>query len=217
MLWTVEWVHKNGLRDIGHCSENQPIGEAYAAEVITNGLLDAVEHGSNWSQVKRGKLNTGPSTYPQLPSQKTLHPLKQAASACKPEPVLPPKNPPKESSSPGNRSSTVYFYLLLPSTPTKYRVLIPIDPTETLSTILVDRLILEFPTIYALKQPSDKLPTGFVNEDQYLTNIADKDQQPLLETLKSEHEDDKDMPEDGEINEDALLNVLKQDIISEVH
>lgn len=217
MFWTVEWVHKNGSRDIGHCAENLPIGEAYATQVIKNKLLDTVKHDSKWSQVKRDKLNTEPNTYPQLPSQKPLHPPKQAASACKSEPDPPPKNSPKEPLSSRNPSSTIYFYLLLPSTPTKHRVLIPIDPAEALSTILTDRLILEFPTIYALKQPPDKLPTGFMNEDQYLTNIAEKDQQQLLETLKRKHEVDNDIPEDGEVNEDALLNALKQDIISEVH
>ncbi|KAL9041880.1 MAG: hypothetical protein Q9214_003958 [Letrouitia sp. 1 TL-2023] len=217
VFWTVEWVHKNGSRDFGHCGENQPIGEVYAAQVITNELLDAIKHNSKGSQVKRYKFNPEPHTCPQLPSEKALHPSKQAASARKSEPVLPLKKSPKESSSPWDPSSTLYFYLLLPSTPTQYRVLIPIDPTEALSTILTDRLILEFPTIYALKQPPDKLPTGFVNEEQYLMNIVEKDQQHMLDTLKREHGDDRNVPEDGEVNEDALLNVLKQDIISEVH
>ncbi|KAL9609271.1 MAG: hypothetical protein Q9167_005940 [Letrouitia subvulpina] len=209
LFWTVEWVHKDGLRDIGHCAEKEPIGEAYAKQVQNKELPDVINHDSKGSQVKRRKVNTKPDTYPQLPLKAPSLPPKQA--------VPPPKVSPNESLSSGNPSSTLYFYLLLPSTPTQHRVLIPIDPTEALSTILTDRLILEFPTIYALRQPPDKLPTGFVTEEQYLTNIVEKDQQRLLETLKREQENDNDIPEDGEVNEDALLSVLKQDIISEAH
>ena len=38
----------------------------------------------------------------------------------------------------------------------------------TLTTSLRDRLVLEFPTIYALKYPPEELPTGFVTEAEYL-------------------------------------------------
>ncbi len=32
--------------------------------------------------------------------------------------------------------------------------------------------MLEFPTIYALKYPPDRLPTGFVTEEDYLKQLA---------------------------------------------
>lgn len=37
-------------------------------------------------------------------------------------------------------------------------------------------MVLEFPTIYALKYPPEKLPTGFITEDDYYkTQIKDGD------------------------------------------
>lgn len=68
----------------------------------------------------------------------------------------------------------VHFYLLLPSTPTSYRVLIALASDDTLASALRDRFVLEFPTIYALKQRPDNLPKGFMNEEDYLKSIAQK-------------------------------------------
>lgn len=49
------------------------------------------------------------------------------------------------------------------------RVLIPFpSSTATLANSLHDRLLLEFPTIYALKYSPEKLPTGFITEAEYL-------------------------------------------------
>lgn len=127
-----------------------------------------------------------------------------------------------QASTPDQPSApTVHFYLLLPSTPTPYRVLIPVSPTDTLSTALRDRLVLEFPTIYALKQPPDKLPTGFTTEEEYLRGIAekgniDKHLDGILNWADAwENDGGQKMGERG-LDERALRDVLKKDLVREV-
>lgn len=128
---------------------------------------------------------------------------------------LPPIDPNQASPPPVN------FYLLLPSTPTSYRVLIPLSPSDTLSTALTDRLVLEFPTIYALKQPPDKLPTGFMTEEDYLQGLAEKGHvnrhlDGLLSGAGDWETGRTERTGERSLDEGALRDVLKRDLVQEV-
>ncbi|KAL8743830.1 MAG: hypothetical protein Q9190_003855 [Brigantiaea leucoxantha] len=222
--WTVEWVHRNGTRSTGTCPESVPVGEAYAAHMKKKkfGLEEDSAHLRE-TQIKRRKLSDQSS---QTKPQGLSASLGQSQPDSKDQSVTPlglaengssdQAQPSAKPSEHSNHQAVAHFYLLLPSTPTSYRVLTPIDPTDSLSTVLTDRLVLEYPTIYALKQPPDKLPTGFVTEEHYLGNMASTEQNSLLKNIDALREDAQDEKEEGEVDEKALLSVLKKDLISEV-
>lgn len=65
-------------------------------------------------------------------------------------------------------TSPIHFYLLRPHTPSSCRVLIPLSPSSTLSECLRRRVILEFPTLYALPQAPDRLPNGYMLDSEFL-------------------------------------------------
>lgn len=124
-------------------------------------------------------------------------------------------------SSSQSKPQELYFYLLLPSTPTSYRVLIPLTPQEELAQTLTDRFVLEFPTIYALKQPPDNLPTGFKTEGEYLRGMAENGPaNQHLDELLSQTQNGEDDWSHGAgkqaFDEGALKAVIKQDLISVV-
>lgn len=141
-MWTVEWIHNGGSSELGTCPAHLLISEAYAAQP---------------AQIKKRKRDSEPSP-PSTPA--TSH--------------IPPRPPPPSASNSSSLLSSIakpslHFYLLRPCTPPSTRVLIPLtSSTATLATSLCDRLVLEFPTIYALKYPPERLPTGFVTEAEYL-------------------------------------------------
>lgn len=63
------------------------------------------------------------------------------------------------------------FYLLRPHTPSSHpHVLIPLSATATLAASLRHRVVLEYPTIYALAHAPDDLPAGLTTEARYLAN-----------------------------------------------
>ncbi|KAI9713457.1 MAG: hypothetical protein M1820_000839 [Bogoriella megaspora] len=63
---------------------------------------------------------------------------------------------------------SMHFYLHKPHTRCPEPVLIPLKPSDTLSTCLKHRVILEFPTIYALPYSPDQLPAAYRSETTYL-------------------------------------------------
>ncbi|KAI9828080.1 MAG: hypothetical protein M1832_003607 [Thelocarpon impressellum] len=75
----------------------------------------------------------------------------------------------------GESEAPRYFYLLRPHTRSAAHVLIPLSPSVPFSECLRDRVLLEFPTVYALPYPPTELPPGFVSESEYLGQGRMKD------------------------------------------
>ncbi|KAL9602516.1 MAG: hypothetical protein Q9219_001811 [cf. Caloplaca sp. 3 TL-2023] len=230
IVWTVEWVHKNGSKELDQCPDNEPIHIAYD-KILT--LKKAKEAEGAERPSKKVKMNgeisrpAALTNMPKPPHSSNTTPATEIPTvqppSTHPEPTTPkqheqplPSIDPKQPSIP-----PLYFYLLLPSTPTSYRVLIPLASSDVLATALTDRLVLEFPTIYALKQPPDKLPTGFMTEEEYMKGMATKGNLErqldglLSEASGLEHED-TDTHEKQDVDEGALRDVLEKDLVREV-
>ncbi|KAL8805368.1 MAG: hypothetical protein Q9200_005448 [Gallowayella weberi] len=156
-----------------------------------------------------------PATSPTIPRKPSLDHHTTAQSPSSQEPPLPSPNLEQPS------SPQLHFYLLLPSTPTSYRVLVPLSSSDTLSTALTDRLVLEFPTIYALKQLPEKLPTGFKTEEDYLKKLAENGQTDrhlhgLLNEVQGWGQGNSGSDGHKDLDPGALQDVLKKDLISVV-
>lgn len=141
LVWTIEWIHNNGRSELGSCLASCALEDAYASQISPR-------------PAKRKRDSSSPSP----------------SSSAPPNPVLPPSPRPSRPDprpSPSPAKAPLYFYLLRPGTPTGTRVLIPLEPTATLSTALRHRVVLEFPTLYALRYPPANLPTAFITEALY--------------------------------------------------
>ncbi|KAJ8063094.1 hypothetical protein OCU04_008337 [Sclerotinia nivalis] len=111
-----------------------------------------------------------------------------------------------QTNTPRKLDSKYHFYLHRPKTRSSYpKVLVPLDPTQSISKVLENHTVLEFPTFYVFEK--DKLPETFMLEKDYIEATGDG---PEVESEESEDEDtsssesssgdDEDVEmEDGEI------------------
>ncbi|KAL9585480.1 MAG: hypothetical protein Q9212_001513 [Teloschistes hypoglaucus] len=225
IVWTVEWVHKDGSREIGQCPDSEALNVAYVRITASSPSQKTGKAELQQRLQKKRRLN---AENPIMTAQLAVTPSKNdyasaittGGSPEHPTQSLIISTQPSPSSS-QSQLQELYFYLLLPSTPTSYRVLIPLIAQEPLAQALTDRFILEFPTIYALNQPPDRLPTGFKTEGEYLRGMAENGpaNRHLDELLHEAHRvEDGWSHETGNqaLDEGALKAVIKQDLISVV-
>ncbi|KAK6441178.1 Box C/D snoRNA accumulation [Oleoguttula sp. CCFEE 5521] len=105
-----------------------------------------------------------------------------------------------------------YFYLFKPSTVAKSRVLIPIEPDETLTKILKHRTVLEFPTIYVLPEGLESLAGAFMLERDY--NGTSADEPSTSAVMPQLHEVDVGEAEHiGQpLDANSILDMLQRDV-----
>lgn len=134
----------------------------------------------------------------------------------------PPEADAKASSDPDKGSEAVdepipeHFYLIRPFTASKSVVLIPLDPSKSLTENLKGQTVLEFPTIYVLPEQSDSLPTGFQLSDEYETlqkaeeaevdGLMQRTNQSTGGALTAARE------EETSLNANSILDMLKRDV-----
>ncbi|KAL8664929.1 MAG: hypothetical protein Q9202_002638 [Teloschistes flavicans] len=224
IVWTVEWVHKDGSRETGQCPGSEALNAAYSRFIASSPSQKTGKAEVQERLQKKRRLDIeNPTMTAQVTETKSK---KDQASAITTKGITadPMRSlivaQPYPSSS-QSKPQELYFYLLLPSTPTSYRVLIPLTPQEELAQALADRFVLEFPTIYALKQPPDNLPTGFKTEVEYLKGMAENGPaNQHLDELLSQTQNGEDGWSHGAgkqaFDEGALKAVIKQDLISVV-
>lgn len=216
--WQVEWVKDDGSRFLDKVLENRPLGEAFAdlleeqrranmteEEKMQRKKRKADELKTRQREAKRAKRN------PSLGflMQKTLL-QNPKSSAWNLDPSQDPGDVHQDSTAIDKSfsslsheyyepSSDCYFYLHRPHTASSFpRVLIPLHPLGTLSALLPNHIVLEYPTIYALSSPPNALPKKFMLEVDYLA--AMKKAEPVCgrSGLVNYDSDDSGL-EDGEI------------------
>ncbi len=152
--------------------------------------------------------------------RKSIDQSAAAAAAAAEDSTTGPSNepstaPPKDPETPPDH----YFYLLRPHTTSSSRVLIPVSHFAPLKEILKNQIVLEFPTIYALKYAPDALPEGFILESEYLGQSKAEAQEldELLSRVKAPDLEEGEV-EDGEkalqeaMDKKRLLDVLRKDL-----
>lgn len=114
---------------------------------------------------------------------------------------------------------TILYYLHHPSLPSKHPVLIPLSPVSILATALTNRLVLEFPTIYALpQQQNGGLPDGFISEEEFFATSRKDLVKDVMEpetsipSIGAMAQGIREEPEEGEVDEGRLLDVLGKDL-----
>jgi hypothetical protein len=144
LLWTVEWVLEDGLKVLGNCQETRTITEAFANAV-----------GKRRMKGQQGFANTPTrstkDTYSQSVSDIRDHSASNSA-------------PPSET----NSCAEHHFYLHRPNLPSDIKCLVPLQPEALIKDAIQDRVLIEFPTIFALGASKDGLQKPFVTEEDYL-------------------------------------------------
>lgn len=206
--WQVEWVRDDGSRILGKALENCPIGETYTAFLEEQRRLNMT--GSEKKEIKKRKAEEIRakeklakrakiiSSFNLFMRRSTLQNPESSAwdqtivtesdEAERKSSVASDTESTRKPSGPYEAYQGYFFYLHRPYTPSSHpRVLIPLSPIEPLSTLLRDRVVLEFPTIYAISYPPASLPGNFMLENDYLQNGRfDPSQQGAMEDMDIE-------------------------------
>ena len=156
LRWSVEWILPDFSRYLGSIRANQPLSDFIGRD------------GQYEEPSKRRKLETPRGADTETPV------INQGEDTSEGKPPGSVKqedhgdsNGSRQSIS-GNSEQKLHFYLHRPYTSSSSRVLIPLSSAATFSSCLRGRDILEFPTIYILREPPSVLPQGYVLEKEYL-------------------------------------------------
>jgi hypothetical protein len=121
----------------------------------------------------------------------------------------------------------LFFYIHRPRTTTKKPVLAPLLQSATLKSILRNRTVLEFPTIYALPDPAETLladreNSPFILEEEYLRTAGPEEMQQSSAASDDENviAETQTFPDSSinlqNVDESKVLEVLKQDLFEPV-
>ena len=203
--WAIEWIPPSGRKSVSKILETTPISEAYTTHILSTSSL---------SKKEKQRLRLFSNRKPPTP-----------AAPSPPPTSTTPTSPTTYTNPTANSStSTLYFYLHRPLTPSPTPVLIPLPPQTSLSTILPTRLVLEFPTIYILPHPPSSLPATFTLEEDFLRsekNEREIDAELMREVGSlgggkvgrcGEEGKGKEGKEDGDVNKERLMEVLEKDL-----
>lgn len=113
-------------------------------------------------------------------------------------------------------SPTVHFYLHAPRLPSPRPVLIPLSQSDVLSDCLRDRLVLEFPTIYALPESLEILEDQYITEEAFFKQMQENGYGEKIEAKLTGNEEgeinEDSRPEDIGVDEKKLQEVLTRDL-----
>ncbi|KAF7196644.1 putative box C/D snoRNA protein [Pseudocercospora fuligena] len=230
ILWTVEWIDADGLRNISNdCLESDKLRNLYAATQVRQ---------NHASKRRPGESERAASKRRRLERKKMAETEQQAETASS----EPQRNDDvaveieEESESAkldigagataggeqGSSSAATQqcFYLLRPGTSSTNKVLIPVDADTTLTATLRDKTVLEFPTIYVLPHAAHALPSGYMLEEAYL-GARKKEDAELRDAVRTTVEQggfasgskrESEASHSDAMDPNKILSMLKRDI-----
>ena len=175
ITWRIEWVGLTGLRKLDLCDETCVLAEAYARALhqTTSGKAKKKKrHIHNKALAENGDH----SPKQQLPPQQPNPEMGIDESSKSAELDILSQPPSQNTGDTPHAHEPVHFYLHKTLTRAVQPVLIPLSSSDTISSCLKNRIVLEFPTIYALPYPPEQLPEDYISESEYFRRRrADKE------------------------------------------
>ncbi|KAH0343047.1 hypothetical protein KCU83_g8988, partial [Aureobasidium melanogenum] len=259
IVWSVEWVVE-GEKRVVEVDESRTIEDAYKELVLEkereNKKRKRTQEDAG-AKTQKQKVQTEKSDADESRTQSVEGTTANSKPALETEVATTNDTPfapfadgttahnasqQQQSSSEEAHSSQekTHFYLHKPHTSSTSTVLIPLDPTTTLTTALHQKHVLEFPTIYAfatqksaievqpikdtsedLGKETNILPQGFITVQQYNEQRSAEDKE-LMGLMESIPEGQRKIAFDGGIfggteekektvDEKQILEVLQQD------
>lgn len=205
--WQVEWVREPPLgRTLYRALGNKPIGDVYdilcdeerrmnmtGAEKTAMRKRKAAETKErNTKKAKLDKEAMDLSNTPNLQNPETT------AWDVSPDQTGFDEDMQEGTTPPAPKERNYNLYLLRPSTPASFpKVLKHIDPDKTLTELLWNRKVLEFPTIYVLENKPEELPNAFMSEKAFLAATGEAETDTDMSSSDEETEDSDETSSDS--------------------
>ncbi|KAK8192998.1 hypothetical protein IWZ00DRAFT_260529 [Phyllosticta capitalensis] len=220
VIWTVEWLHHDGSRELCDTNADDRIADSYRARAKSQSKKRKLSEHDNLPSppVKAAKPNSDSANHVgDLSANHAADDARQAITSAEgPEPRQHQIEPVKPSAC--------SFYLLKPYIPASQpRVLIPLSPESTLTEALRDQVVIEFPTIKLLPHPQGDapLPEGFILEDEFyrqskkdaleLDELLGPNGQIMSEAKVGRPDGEQRENTEDDLDNKKLLEALKQD------
>lgn len=243
LSWTVEWITADGVKTVRNAVlETCSVAEAYDRCCPRSKGQEPTPVSVKTEQEKGDHTEITNTDTDNIKSPSSHDATTKSDDTTEPRPDQPsvsePSGPPAEKSTEtctevvdyvSSHSIApyrdLYFYLHRPRTSTKKPVIAPLLQSATLSTILRNRTVLEFPTIYALPESAERIlanqeDSPYIMEEEYLRTAGPE------ETRQSKAIDEDDaaienpIPDSSvnlhSVDENKVLEVLKQDLFEPV-
>ncbi|CAI7641546.1 unnamed protein product [Penicillium pancosmium] len=229
LSWSVEWISASGEKVVRNCLETGFLSEAYnrafALPQEDRSVKEEKGEQKEGASVSLDQSNP-PSTSEATPTTDASNEQQQqTAPSSTSDPVEKSTETTEEKSPklPIGPHRDVYLYIHRPQTKTKKPVLAPLPPSATLGSVLRDRTVLEFPTIYALPDSVEKLGAEnedglFILEEEYLRTadpeeISGKSGELELPDTGAEQDVESELQN---LDEKKVMEVLTQDLFEPV-
>lgn len=216
IYWTVEWRDQSGERDLRHDAEHTTsLRDLYrGVQAIKRKRQATVSDAQNSDSGSRKKPRRDESN---IPSQRQNEATEQgelnasSASASRISPHIQELDTYERDNH--------HFYLRQHSTAGSSVVVHPVDPDSTLTEALQCQTVQEYPTIFVLREPPDRLPDGYIAAEDYrakLQGIGKEQQVPGASNLRHPAQTSSrrtNTPQvEGELDAKAILDMLKRDV-----
>ncbi|KAL3481271.1 hypothetical protein BJX99DRAFT_253927 [Aspergillus californicus] len=214
LQWTVEWATFTGT-----AADKKKMNS-----VDTSTIAEAYDRAFPLSREEkeqkrlRNQTTTQEDEQPETTHNPNVETDPQPTTSDPPntEP-LQPTYPEHQTATPVEKSTShrnLYFYLHRPRTTTKQPVLIPIMPDMTLANALRGRVVLEFPTIYAVQNALNEDPPNeakFMLETEYLRTHPDPE--PMVEE-GTDIQPPFAVMDIPDVDEGKVMEVLQKDLLA---
>ncbi|KAJ6184219.1 hypothetical protein N7519_005520 [Penicillium mononematosum] len=227
LAWTIEWITADGVKTIRDsvidtCSIAEAYNRCCPRPKDQESIIEPVK------DEKKEDLDT-PKTTVAAPGNTVT--TKVEADTKPPPPTKDSEKEPADASAEQTDKASnqtlaphrgLYFYLHRPRTTSKKPVLTPLLQSSTLNTVLRNRTVLEFPTIYALPDSAetlfaDKDNSKFILEEDYLRTAGPDE---IGQSVTTGGDDDaagnEALPGSSvnlqDVDENLVLEVLKKDL-----
>ncbi|OQE94236.1 hypothetical protein PENNAL_c0004G08680 [Penicillium nalgiovense] len=228
LAWTLEWITADGVKTIrDSVIDTCSIAEAYnrccprpkdqepVIEPVKEEKKEDLDTPNTTVAAPGDTVTTKVEADTKLPPSPTKDSAKEPADAST-------EQTDKTSNQTLNPHRGLYFYLHRPRTTTKRPVLTPLLQSSTLNTVLRNRTVLEFPTIYALPESTetlfaDKDNSNFILEEDYLRTAGpDEIGQSVTTSGDDDAAGNEALPASSvnlqDVDENLVLEVLKKDL-----
>ncbi|EAW13253.1 zinc finger HIT domain-containing protein [Aspergillus clavatus NRRL 1] len=218
LSWTVDWVSPDGDKLTRNCLESCVLADAY--DRVYPQPKDRADESDQKTKQEDNQVSKDDAKKKEEEGQKAPEVLStgdQPAPSEVPTPSEPAQDQAETTSHRG-----IYLYLHRPRTATKQPVLIPLAPRSALASALRDRVVVEFPTIYALRASpemilAEKENPAFILEEEYLrTQGPEPDLSDIIPQDPAVDQGQSEAIDLGQIDEKKVLEVLKQDLFEPV-
>ena len=188
IMWTIEWVLQDNTPVFANVQGGRTVLEAFANTVGKKALPQKRKleespqcehdrpnkHTMLQTAIQQGNPTAQKPMEVELqndlqdaPTQEDGHEAREQSQNTQKSQEVPSMQTAHRTNTVDNIASQTHFYLHRPRTSSKWTCLIPILPSSSISDVLRDRALLEFPTIHARHETPDQLIPPFVTEKDY--------------------------------------------------